>query len=150
MRSCKTCIYFVANHTKCDKRTYTTEKGQCSQWKSMQPSTMGEPIMVYEGLEDIKEMRIRHQREIRTLQRICKHKRISEWMNSMWAPGHMGNPVKVCEDCGKVVEEKPIINQTDLLTPISEWEEKHNITEARDDMVKSNLPPLNSIRPSER
>ena len=33
------------------------------------------------------------------------------------------------------------ITRKDLLTPLSEYEEKHNITETRDDMPKFNFDP---------
>jgi ABC-type ATPase with predicted acetyltransferase domain len=61
--------------------------------------------------ENIDEMRKRHQAEIEDLQTGCEHKDVSGWMQYMWAPGHFGSNVKVCNFCGKIVENdaKPII-----------------------------------------
>ena len=56
--------------------------------------------------ESIKQMRERHKKEIEKLQSKCKHKDISDWMPYMWAPGHVGSPVRVCEYCEKVIERK--------------------------------------------
>ncbi len=54
--------------------------------------------------ETIKEMRARHEREIKELQDSCSHPTISHWMSEMWAPGHLtGDEVKICEVCGKEV-----------------------------------------------
>lgn len=53
-------------------------------------------------MENIEQMRLRHKEEIDKLQSNCKHKKISNWMPYMWAPGHIGNPVKVCKFCGKI------------------------------------------------
>lgn len=52
----------------------------------------------------IEEMRQRHQREIETLQRNCKHEEVSEWMPEQWAPGHFCGYVRVCMNCSKVIE----------------------------------------------
>ena len=55
--------------------------------------------------ETIKEMRERHEQEITSLQNNCHHLDISGWMPFMWAPGHYSHNVKVCNICGKVMEE---------------------------------------------
>ena len=54
-------------------------------------------------MENIKDMRKRHEKEITTLQANCKHKK-SKRMAFMWAPMHFGNDVKVCNFCGKTLE----------------------------------------------
>jgi len=46
----------------------------------------------------------RHEREKKKFQDACTHKRISDWMDYMWAPGHMGLPVKICRRCNKIME----------------------------------------------
>ena len=56
--------------------------------------------------KNIKQMRERHKKEIAKLQSNCVHKNISDWMPYMWAPGHMGGSVKVCNFCGKTIERK--------------------------------------------
>lgn len=58
--------------------------------------------------ENIGQMRERHQKEINQLQTQCKHE-ISDWRDFMWAPGHCSGKVKVCEWCGKIVENKGIL-----------------------------------------
>lgn len=56
--------------------------------------------------ENIEQMRKRHEIEISTLQEKCKHRKISNWQDYMWAPGHYGFPVKVCQYCGKIIKQK--------------------------------------------
>lgn len=53
---------------------------------------------------EIEEMRERHGREIEDLREKCDHKKVSEWTNSMWAPGHYGPRIKSCVNCGMVIE----------------------------------------------
>ena len=55
-------------------------------------------------MENIDEMRKRHEAEIRTLERSCPHEQLSEWADWTWAPGHFSGRVRVCENCGKVVK----------------------------------------------
>lgn len=58
-------------------------------------------------IENIDQMRERHKREIKRLQKSCKHKKLSKWMEEYWAPGHStGSMVKLCDFCGKVVKRK--------------------------------------------
>lgn len=113
--------------------------------------------------ENMEQMRNRHNEEINDLRSNCKHKKMSEWTSSQWAPGHIGPPVRVCTHCEKISDQRTTIahptpmcdhmgwpkpndpcpcgfwkgkkiSKKDLLTPISEWEKKHSITETRDDM----------------
>lgn len=56
--------------------------------------------------ENIQQMRERHEREIKALQDACRHEKISDWMPFEWAPGHIAGEVRVCETCGKTVEER--------------------------------------------
>ena len=53
--------------------------------------------------ENIEQMRARHDREIESLQKSCEHKRHHR-SAYLWAPGHLGNDVEVCDDCGKILE----------------------------------------------
>jgi len=53
---------------------------------------------------EIEEMRERHGREIEELREKCNHKKVSDWMESQWAPGHGGPRVKVCNNCGLVMD----------------------------------------------
>jgi len=62
--------------------------------------------MLVEGT--IKEMLERHKEEIKYLQDTCNHLDISDWMPYMWAPGHFSHNVKVCNICGKIMEEDKI------------------------------------------
>jgi hypothetical protein len=55
-------------------------------------------------IENIQQMRMRHEKEITKLQLECKHVNVSDWMPHYWAPGHRGSDVKVCEFCGKIIE----------------------------------------------
>lgn len=58
-------------------------------------------------LENINEMRKRHEQEIKTLQTDCKHAKLSGWIEQWWALGHStGSIVKVCEFCGKIIKKK--------------------------------------------
>ena len=57
-------------------------------------------------MENIEEMSKRHKKEINDLQDSCEHNSISDWMEYHWAPGHYSHDVKVCNTCGKIVEEK--------------------------------------------
>jgi hypothetical protein len=58
--------------------------------------------------ENIEQMRKRHEKEIETLQKKCKHKEISDWMEYHFAIGHFSHYVKVCKYCGKIIkEDKP-------------------------------------------
>ena len=61
-------------------------------------------------MENIHEMRKRHEKEIEELQMLCPHEEISDWMDYMWAPGHFGLPVKVCKFCGKIIKRKGELN----------------------------------------
>ena len=62
-------------------------------------------------IEDIREMRKRHEKEIEDLQSSCRHIKISDWMPYAWAPGHLGPNIKVCKFCGKIIDSdaKPIL-----------------------------------------
>ena len=54
-------------------------------------------------IENIKQMQRRHDKEIEKLRKLCKHKKTNR-MPFMWAPGHFGADVEVCEWCGKVIK----------------------------------------------
>ena len=54
-------------------------------------------------IENIEQMRKRHEREITKLQKLCKHSKHHR-SRFMWAPGHFGNDIEVCDDCGKFLE----------------------------------------------
>jgi hypothetical protein len=51
------------------------------------------------------EIKKRQQEEIEEFQDSCPHASISNWIPYMWAPGHFGNHVKICERCNKIMEE---------------------------------------------
>ena len=57
-------------------------------------------------MENINQMRQKHKKEIETLQKLCSHSEISNWMDYQWAPGHFSGRVKVCEFCGKTMEKE--------------------------------------------
>lgn len=62
-------------------------------------------------MENINEMRKRHENEIKELQNLCPHHKLSGWVTEYWAITHgTGNLIKVCEFCGKVVERKGMID----------------------------------------
>ena len=55
--------------------------------------------------ENIQQMQLRHEKEIKDLQENCPHEEISDWMDYHWAVGHAaGYKVKLCKHCGKTVE----------------------------------------------
>jgi hypothetical protein len=53
--------------------------------------------------ENAEQMRKRHQEEIDFLQNMCQHDK-SHRVAFMWAPGHFGNDVEVCDYCGKILK----------------------------------------------
>jgi hypothetical protein len=55
----------------------------------------------------VKELRERHRQEIEDFRDTCRHLVISDWLQYMWAPGHYDGHVKVCDRCGKIMEERP-------------------------------------------
>jgi len=67
-------------------------------------------------MENIRQVRERHKREIQQLQQSCKHEN-SKRMAYMWAIGHSGNDVEVCSWCGKIIkhytDRQPIKSQED-------------------------------------
>lgn len=56
--------------------------------------------------ETIKQMRKRHEREIRQLQAKCPHPRISKWLPYEWAPAHRMGEVRVCRICDKTIKRR--------------------------------------------
>lgn len=54
-------------------------------------------------VENINQMEERHKREIAHLQESCQHTETRR-MPFMWAPGHFGNDVEVCDHCGKIIK----------------------------------------------
>jgi hypothetical protein len=52
-----------------------------------------------------KDLRDEFDRKLKELQDSCHHLE-SMWMDSMWAPGHFGPKVKVCNECDKVLEQE--------------------------------------------
>ena len=59
-------------------------------------------------MENIEDMRKRHEKEIKTLQELCSHLEVTDWKEYYWAIGHFGGFVKVCKKCGKVMKKKGI------------------------------------------
>lgn len=57
-------------------------------------------------MEDIKQMRERHKKEIEVLQASCAHENVSDWMPYEYAPGHRCGEVRICGSCGKIVDER--------------------------------------------
>ena len=56
--------------------------------------------------ENMKQMKERHNKEIKELQENCSHKDVSEWLQYYWAIGHSDGEVRVCNHCGKHVEKR--------------------------------------------
>lgn len=51
-----------------------------------------------------KELRAECKKEIKALQKVCKHP-TSVWCEESWAPGHLtGRRLKICNACEKVLE----------------------------------------------
>ena len=59
-------------------------------------------------MENMTQMRKRHEKEVSSLQKKCKHKKISDWTPFAWAPGHYGLPVKYCLFCEKTIEKSEV------------------------------------------
>lgn len=57
-------------------------------------------------MENIEQMRKRHEGEIEALQEGCPHRKLSKWMDFMYAPGHFNGQVKVCNECGKTIQRR--------------------------------------------
>ena len=81
-------------------------------------------------IENIKQMRQRHEKEIAHLQKLCKHKEHSR-MPYMWAIEHFGNDVEICNWCGKTLKQydtndkvqemfKPPVINNDNISEIAE------------------------------
>jgi len=62
--------------------------------------------MIQRREETIETLRSRHAKEIQVFQSNCNHEDISDWIPCMWAPGHYGSDVRVCNVCGKTIETK--------------------------------------------
>jgi len=60
-------------------------------------------------MKTYKELEEKFDKDIEKLQKNCKHKDISKWIDQWWAIGHStGWQVKVCNICNKVVERKRV------------------------------------------
>ena len=55
--------------------------------------------------ENAEKMRKRHDEELKTLQEHCTHKKLSEWIDYHWAPGHILGKCRVCVNCDKIIEK---------------------------------------------
>jgi hypothetical protein len=53
-------------------------------------------------IENIEQMRKRHEKEIAKLQRLCEHTKCHE-ARYMWAMGHFDGYCEVCDWCGKIL-----------------------------------------------
>jgi hypothetical protein len=58
-----------------------------------------------------KDLRDEFEKKLKELRDSCPHLE-STWMDSMWAPGHPGPKVKVCNNCGKVLEREGVLLKT--------------------------------------
>lgn len=68
-------------------------------------------------MEDIKQMRKRHDIEVENLQENCPHTKLSKWMDECWAPAHgTGFQVKTCNVCGKVVQKQTMCRTCERIT----------------------------------
>ena len=64
--------------------------------------------------ETIKEMRERHDKEIKDFQDSCQHLETGR-MPFEWAPGHRSGDVEVCKACEKIILQYG--NPPDLNSP---------------------------------
>lgn len=64
--------------------------------------------MILKKRKTIDTIRARHAKEIEVFQENCEHEDISDWLPYMWAPGHFGPDVRVCNICGKTIEKKKL------------------------------------------
>ncbi len=58
-------------------------------------------------MENIKMIRKRHNKEIKILQSLCKHKKSTLGIYTL-SPGVLGGEEKVCDFCGKILQRKSI------------------------------------------
>ena len=58
-------------------------------------------------MSELQKLQEKHMAEIKTLQNSCSHDERSEWIDHWWAPRHSsGYYVKLCNQCGKTLEQK--------------------------------------------
>lgn len=47
----------------------------------------------------------KYKRDLMDLQKSCTHKKVSDWVNEYWAPGHStGRMIRICNRCESIVE----------------------------------------------
>lgn len=54
-------------------------------------------------MSEAQKLRNELKEKLADLQEFCSHEK-STWMQSMWAPGHFGGWVKVCDRCEKILK----------------------------------------------
>lgn len=52
-----------------------------------------------------QELRSKFEADLKALQDSCLHE-VTKVMPYMWAPGHFGDDVEVCNKCEKIIKEK--------------------------------------------
>ena len=71
-------------------------------------------------MSKIEDLRKKHQKEIENLQKKCKHKKVTDWLDEYWAPGHSSfRQVKICNECGKTTKARKTKIVTSKITTIS-------------------------------
>ena len=71
-------------------------------------------------MSKFKDLIKKHEKEIKQLQKNCKHKKITDWLSEYWAPGHLTmRQVKICKECNKIVETKELLPMTGAITTAS-------------------------------
>lgn len=60
-----------------------------------------------EKMSDYNKLKQEFEHKVVELQKTCKHKDISKWMDYYWAPAHStGYKVKICLNCNKEIKRK--------------------------------------------
>ena len=60
------------------------------------------PSLFVRTMENMEQMQKRHEKEIVELRACCNHEKHHR-SRYMWAPGHSGNDVEVCDFCGLIL-----------------------------------------------
>jgi len=51
-----------------------------------------------------KQLYQNYQKELKKLQKECKHTKVTDWLHEQWVPGHSsGSTVKMCKKCDKII-----------------------------------------------
>ena len=71
-------------------------------------------------MSKIDNLRKKHKKEIEDLQKRCKHKKVTDWLDEYWAPGHSSfRQVKICSECGKTTETRSLLPVSGTISSVN-------------------------------